>query len=396
MRPYIIFIIIIIILFGLLIFDNFLKNFNNSNNSDNLDNSNNSDNSNKGILKYINIFNKNNDKSRELEKSRKLDKIDLSKENYTEYMYRKLIKYLSEFDKDKKTLDGKCKESKYIWNTTDKFIKDDMNQITKIVIENINKQPLFDFNYTGYGDIIIKEDKKGNQQFQYELFVLDKKHYFQIKLYVDLIKYVRNDYVKESENNKNLVFPYYNIGIPSKEQLIPTPMNVIPTGNEVISTSGINYPIPSPIQYLYINKIAIENSTLVINPKSKINNKETCGGYSDGSENFSFVQNDNDPYIEPAVIRNKWGVLPDQPPNINTWPCTPKPNFWDKLGIYEPEIHDTLDCPGETWAAQYVYPQPNYNPTLATLPRNCGENYWLFDQTNGSGASSSSASQPPP
>lgn len=351
---------------------------------------------NSSFTNLFNIFNKKNN-SREEADEKCLSKPNFSKENYTEFMSERLLTELSKFKNERRNLKGNCKKEKYIWNTTDKFLKDELNQISKIVIEKLNKQCRFDFNYSGYGDINIKEDGKGNKHYIYELFVWDKLNYFQVKLNIDLIKYVKKGYLPDNsrENNPNLVFPYYKIGTPSKEQLIPTPMDVIPTGNDILSTKSIQYPKPSPIEYLYINDINIENSTLIVNHTKKSKNT-LCGGFGDGSESFSFINGDNDPYIEPAVIRNKWTRLPNQPYNMNTWPCTPKANDWDESGIYQPDVHDSKECPGETWAAQYVYPQPTFNPTVTELPRDCGENYWLFDRTNGSGASASSASQPPP
>ena len=391
MNPTRIFVIFVVIMVGLLFFQKGMVDKERNVNGKMFDGS---------VKNFINVITRRNPTSINISDVplSTIDIPDFSKENYTEFMYKRLVKDLSKFTSNQQKLKGKCKETKYIWNTTDKFLKDEMNQVTKIVIDNLNKQCKFNFNYSGYGDIKIKEDEKGNKQFNYELFVWDKKNYFQVKLDVNLIKYVRKDYIlpKKRSNNKNLIFPYYNIGTPSKEQLIPTPMNVIPTGNDVISTSGIDYPVPSPVEYLYINSISIENSTLIINSQNRKNDVQTCGGFADGSESFSYIKGDSDPYIEPAVIRNKWSRLPNQPYCVNTWPCTPKANDWDSLGIYQPDVKDTSECPGETWAAQYVYPQPSYNPTIATLPRNCGENYWLFDQTNGSGASASSASQPPP
>ena len=351
---------------------------------------------NSSFTNLFNIFNKKNN-SREEADNKCFSKPNFSKENYTEFMSKRLLTELSKFKNERRNLKGNCKKEKYIWNTTDKFLKDELNQISKIVIEKLNKQCRFDYNYSGYGDINIKEDGKGNKHYIYELFVWDKLNYFQVKLNIDLIKYVKKGYLPDNsrENNPNLVFPYYKIGIPSKEQLIPTPMDVIPTGNDILSTKSIQYPKPSPIEYLYINDINIENSTLIINHTKKSKNT-LCGGFGDGSESFSFINGDNDPYIEPAVIRNKWNRLPNQPYNMNTWPCTPKANYWDDSGIYQPDVHDSKECPGETWAAQYVYPQPTFNPTVIELSRDCGENYWLFDRTNGSGASASSASQPPP
>ena len=362
----------------------------------NENNQNNNNLFNSSFTNLFNIFNKKNN-SREDADEKCLSKPNFSKENYTEFMSERLLTELSKFKNNRRNLKGNCKKEKYIWNTTDKFLKDELNQISKIVIERLNKQCRFDFNYSGYGDINIKEDGKGNKHYIYELFVWDKLNYFQVKLNIDLIKYVKKGYLPDNsrENNPNLVFPYYKIGTPSKEQLIPTPMDVIPTGNDILSTKSIQYPKPSPIEYLYINDINIENSTLIINHLKKSKNT-LCGGFGDGSESFSFINGDNDPYIEPAVIRNKWTRLPNQPYNMNTWPCTPKANNWDDSGIYQPDVHDSKECPGETWAAQYVYPQPTFNPTVTELPRDCGENYWLFDRTNGSGASASSASQPPP
>ena len=393
MRPHRIVVIVVVLLVGLLFFQKTV-NINKKNINGNIFNG--------SVKNFINKMtgksNNNNNNNKEITTRDCLDKPNYSVENYTEFMYKKLIKDLSKLGNDKQTLGANCKKETYIWATADKFLKDEMNQVTKIVIEKMNKQCNFDFNYSGYGDIEVKEDGNRNKQFIYQLFVWDKKNYFQIKLDVDLIKYVRKDYIPPTKRSDTpgLIFPYYNIGIPSKEQLIPTPMNVIPTGNEVLSTDGIDYPIPSPIEYIYVNSIGIENSTLIIHSQNRKNDIQTCGGFSDGSESFSYIKGDRDPYIEPSVIRNKWPRLPSEPVCVNTWPCTPNPNDWDNQGIYQPDVKDSKNCPGETWAAQYVYPQPSYNPTIATLPRNCGENYWLFDRINGSGASASSASQPPP
>lgn len=336
--------------------------------------------------------------------SRKFDSPNFSNENFTEFTRRKLVDWLGTFGKcnQQRNLGKNCTINTYIWNTTDKFLKDELNQISKIVIERLNKQNLFDFNYSGYGDIkVIEEAKPGlNKNYKYEIFLWDKKNFFQIKVFVDLIKYTKKSDLGKScdySEQSKLIFPYYPIGIPKKEQLIPDPMSVIPSGNDILDTkcNGVNFPVPSPIEYLYINSISVDNSTLIINSRD-MNRNTLCGGFADGSESFSFVKGDHDPYIEPAVVRNRWPRLPNQPFCVNTWPCTPQAKDWDMHGVSQPDVQDSQECPGKTWAAQRVPAQPNFNPTIPTLPRNCGENFWLFDLTNGNGASASSASQPAP
>lgn len=41
--------------------------------------------------------------------------------------------------------------------------------------------------------------------------------------------------------------------------------------------------------------------------------------------------------------------------------------------------------PGTIWSPMKMPLQPYYWPTLATIPRNCSENYWLFNSVGPSG-----------
>ena len=344
---------------------------------------------------FFNLFNIFNNKPISKSKFNIINKPNYSDQNYTEFMYKNLDNLIKNLNYKKVNFKGQTKE--YIHATMDKFLKDELNQISSKVIKFLNSKKTYkyNFNFCGYGDIKIISDLEGNKNFIYELFLWDKVNYLSIKLNVNLIKYTKKENMSNKNMNENLVFEYYPIGIPSKEQLIPTAMDVIPTAREVLSTKSISCSLPSDIKYLYINSITIKNSDYIINYNNK--NKNTlCSGYADGSNEFSLIRDDKNPYIEPAVIRNKWPHLMSMPKGFTSWPCTPVENDWNMYGIYNPPIHDTKYCPGKTVSAQYVPPQPDFNPTLATLPRNCGENYWLFDQTNASGAVSNSSSQPPP
>ena len=119
--------------------------------------------------------------------------------------------------------------------------------------------------------------------------------------------------------NENLVFEYYPIGIPSKEQLIPA--GCYTNSKRSFINKSISCSLPSDIKYLYINSITIKNSDYIINYNNK--NKNTlCSGYADGSNEFGLIRDDKNPYIEPTVIRNKWPHLMSMPKGFTSWPYT--------------------------------------------------------------------------
>ena len=234
-----------------------------------------------------------------------------------------------------------------------------------------------------------------------KLFVRDINNEFDLKLRVNILTFINKTIALNFYNINELEysckgFEYYNIGIPSLNQWIPDPMSVIPTGNEVISPKGINFPKKDDIRVMYINSIDIENSTLVLHPLKVNKDVEYLQGITDNTLEKSSVSGDNDPYLEPSKIRNEWPTLNSQPPYQKAWPCTLPSQDWDELSISTPEVYPTKLCPGIRSSTKQQPLTAEYWRSMVGVPRYSGQNAWLFSPTNYTGIVSSSASQPPP
>ena len=228
-----------------------------------------------------------------------------------------------------------------------------------------------------------------------------KKNYFEVKLWVYILKFIEEDQIdKYGIKDKHYIFSDFNIGYPFKDQMIPLPTDVIISGNMDTSVSSIQPNIPSKIKYLYLNQIEVQNSTLIVDyhkdkypfNKLEVNEKE-FSGVTDMSLEYVNIHNvDNNPYFENGRAYNKWPTLDEEPKWKGQYPSKEPPELWDVDGIYYYEndkspYNDKSLCniyePGTRWSKDKEPLQPYYWPTLATLPRNCGEYYNLFDLSNG-------------
>jgi len=332
-------------------------------------------------------------------------------ENITEYNFDRLFKKLERVNKKKITLENKSNYNFYTQSTTEDKLRMDLDMISKYVILLLNDDKYYDFNKTNFGDVEMWIDNKGNEELKYELFLWDKKNYFEIKLLVHIIKFVENeDTVKYGVKDSPYIFPNYNIGWPFKDQIIPLPTDVIVSGREDTSLDSISPNVPSKIKYLYLNQIEIQNSTLIVDyhkdkyPYNRMTvTEDGFSGITDMTLDYIKIKGDHNPYIENGRAYNKWPTLDSEPKWKGQYPSKPPPKHWDDDGIYyygkkgkdeiayakgdgspydDPRLCDVYE-PGTRWSDDKEPLQPYYWPTLATLPRNCGENYWLFDLTNG-------------
>ena len=326
-------------------------------------------------------------------------KPNYSKENFRIFISNNLNELLNKFNRTPLTFNSECKIENYIQNKTPLKVRLDLRQISEYVLKLLNKKSIFNFNQTNFGNVKVKTDINLNRQYIYELFVRETNNDFSLKLNINVLTFINKKIALKYYKQSDLEFyckgfKYYPIGIPSLNQLIPTPMSVIPTGNQIISNNGINYPKKDDIRILYINSINIENSTLVLNPNNIVENNIV------GIENISLengpVTEWTSPFIEKSVIRNKWPTLKSKPLYQKAWPCTLPSQDWDELGVSDPEVFPTKLCPGLRSSTKQLPLIPEFWRTLTTIPVNSGENQWLFSLTNASGAVSSSASQPPP
>ena len=342
------------------------------------------------IIVILIFFNKNKIMYNETLTLNDLSKPNLSIENSTQFFHINLLKNIKQ-NQNKKPIQLKspCKVNKYTDSTTNTSLLSDIDVINKIIIENLNKGHDYKFVKTNYGNIVELIDKKGIYNYIYNVFLQDVKNIIMINLKVNIIvfpdknikRYFGNDITTCAEITTS-AFPVYNIGIPSEYQYIPLPTEVIPTSGDIISTKGIKYPRPIKPKYVYINRLDILNSTLVVNPNKKCLSNFVKGKVCKSPE-FTWVMGDHNPYIEKSEKRNEWPTLNNQPKCKGQWPCTPVTQKWNTDGVYSKKPEPSKLCPGKTWATKDLALQAQYWPTLATIPKNSGENAWLFELSRG-------------
>ena len=105
------------------------------------------------------------------------------------------------------------------------------------------------------------------------------------------------------------------------------------------------------------------------------------------------IKGDTNPFFDKGIKYNKWPTLDEEPKWKGQYPSKPPPKHWDVDGVYYYAKEDQkpysdkrlLDLyePGTRWSEDKEELQPYFWPTLATIPRNCGENFWLFDNSAG-------------
>ena len=274
-------------------------------------------------------------------------------------------------------LKGRCKEHKYIPATTDENLTMDLDNISKLITSKINSETNnFRFIKTEYDSIIEKVDEYGNKHYKYDLFAFDVMNNYKIRFKVDVIQYV----IDIKKTNK----PHtdYKIGFPSKNQYIPLPTEVITTSCEVLDAKGVNFHVPPITKTLYINSIKVYNSTLVVNSGSDCFIHRVGGTMYTSLENH-IVKSNNTPFIEPSKVRNKWPTLDTQPVNKGPWPSTQVPFVWNNKGVVNPMPKQGKACPGYTHALNVPELNAEYWPNNIRVPKNSGENDWLFDLSKG-------------
>jgi len=332
-----------------------------------------------------------------------LDQPNYKIENSTQFNFKRLFESLKKINRETKKLNDSTNYNFYTQSTTEDKLRMNLSIISKYIILLINNDGYYDFNVTNFGDVEVWIDKKGNEEIKYELFLWDKKNYFQLKIKVHILKFIEKEDMKSyGIRDKHYIFNYYNIGFPHLDQLIPLPEEISVSGRFDLGTTTIRPNNPSKIKLLYINNIQVQNSTLIVDyekDKYPFNKLEVgdkgFSGVNDSTLEYTGLNKNatrNDPYVEFGREYNKWPTLYQEPDYIAQFPAKNPPKHWDDSGIYYYGENDTpaLDkskClnteTGVAWSAEKLPLQPQFWPTLATLPRNCGTYNDLFDISKG-------------
>ncbi len=114
-------------------------------------------------------------------------------EDETNFAKKQLYSFLKKVNKKSISLKSPCNYTFYNHATMDDLLRRTLDDISQNVIELLNKNSDYTFEKTNYGDIQVWCDANGNKEYKYELFVWSLKHYFQLKLYVHVIKFIKKE-----------------------------------------------------------------------------------------------------------------------------------------------------------------------------------------------------------
>ena len=267
------------------------------------------------------------------------------------------------------------KDIYYSNNTIPLKIRLEIDYIIKLIFEEINNEYNSRYYLIFIDNVKVKEDYNGNKQYIINCLLNNNKDYSGIRIKLDVILYVKKNMKKILSN--------LNIGIPSNDQLIPLPHDILVQERGVISTDTVNPIKPDEFNSLYLNSIKILNSNLIVKEDTILNKKELNGVFNTSHE-YSYIRNSrNNPYIEPSILRNKWPTLYNEPKDRKQYPCQVPSKTWNELGVPKNEINYTKACPGKRESTEQTELQGQSYPSLGQLPRNKGNNVWLFERSRG-------------
>ena len=380
MFPYITFILLIIFIIIFLIYtykigyqnrDNFKNNINNNKQ-----------------LQEINYLKYNTDLTKVAfnPTGNPLDYMPLKKNyNYTTLYYLFLIQLfqalsVQKIDYKKKLINNYPKSilDSNLINTLDMLVKPLLKKIKQIA-------PMTDFWLVGYESYDLYQIKNSNLKLhRIDCFLYDVNGVVQIRLLLEIVeepKKIKKFKSKEPTCAQKTTpsIPYYYIGYPCQNQLIPLPSQVIVTGRDVLSEKGTKYPVPCPYEKIWVNYAEIVNSSLVLNAFENFGIND-LPGLNQIPINYSVWKGGNDPYYLPSKYRNRWTKFKDEPKNLKAWPCTPIPFVWNLYGT-PPAVYPTKDCPGLRRSTQEAPLTTSYDPSMFDNPRNTDEYNWLFSNS---------------
>jgi len=311
--------------------------------------------------------------------------------------------------KERVVLAPECEKLRETIATIDIFQRMELDQVMQPILGTVmaSANGAYRFKVIEYEGLTVYQDKTGNKNLIFNCYVYEMLQQSMIRMKVDVVKYI--DVKKRDAAGSGSCaavttpeFPVYEIGMPSRDQLLPYPTQIINTGSGgiVLSSKGYNPVTLSPVLGLHVNSLEQFNSNLVLS-YAGTGRVAGLGGVTDNTNEFNgYDAKGVGPIQDKAAEYNKWPVLDEQPKGEGQWPCQSESLDWgrdgvpiiglkQKIGSGMTAVTDKSDdkywksCPGTRSSASHIPKRPNYWPTLGGLPRNGGENWWLFDRASG-------------
>ena len=301
--------------------------------------------------------------------------------NHTQLYYAFLVQLFQTLSANKQTYDTVLVED-HPKDTLDQYTKERINYLVIPVLEKVKSvAPMSDLYLVGAESFTVHQVKDSPVRInKIDCFVYDRMQWVQLRLLLEIAEIPQPSRKKQGEKTCGACttpdFPTYPIGYPAMNQLIPLPTQVIVTGKDVLSGKGIDYPTPPLYEKIWINNVQIVNSNLVLNAFEPFKGPQ-LPGENKIPYDYTVWKGGNNPYLQPARIRNKWPTLNSQPKNLKAWPCTPVPEYWNLYGI-TPEVHPTKNCPGVRSSLTEQPLTASYDPSMFNNPRNDNSYDWLF------------------
>ena len=302
--------------------------------------------------------------------------------NETERRDISLEKVLEKLSSEPKIHLNNCETSHFTIATIDVAKKRDLDAIVNLILDRLNSISKFHFIKTEYVGITMFKSVDGRIRYVIDCYAQDLTQGYSTYDQRFLIDVVIFPDLRVNNIESNSQLPSYALSYPEEDQIIPLPMDVITTANEVLSHRGVKVHESQTFSMLYVNEVRILNSNLVLSYKDA--NKMAClGGVTDNSLEFTGYCGNNDPKQLKSKEYNKWITLDSQPKKQGQWPCTLVPSFcWDDLGLY-PEVKQTPTCPGLRSSTRPEELQADYWMATLDTPYFHGPNFWLFDPASG-------------
>lgn len=314
--------------------------------------------------------------------------------NYTQLYYAFVVQLFKSLSSKSKKYDKKLVEN-YAKNTITYNNLDSLRFIMEPLLKEINRiVPQTNFHIVGYESWRIYQDKNSSVKInQIDCWIYDRTNLTQLRVLLEIcelpFKGGEGKYECRKVNDKELKtcasettpeFPTYTIGIPSNNQIIPLPTEVIITGHNVQNAKGINYPRPCPYEKIWINWVEIVGTNLVLNAFENFGDKQLPGLNRIPFDYTVWKSDNNSPYQDPNRVTNQWPTLKDQPKDLEAWPCSMDKFEWDSQGTIIPpsKPKESRRCPGKRHGLEQEPLTASFYNSYFNFPRGITQYRFMF------------------